>query len=160
MSRFPTKGRFWCWGLIRRLGLQLLGISTYIRRSIGEGPATPCHPWPQPLVGRRPSPLSPNPSYLSSTYNSRIRLCVAVPEFSITTATTPSCCRDSRRIYYFCCPLERGGGHRRHQHRTCDRVRRCCPIVAPSRFSMRFCKRQVIVYHSNKSLILDRKSVV
>ena len=54
-----------------------------------------------------------------------------------------------RRIYYIRCPLERGEG-RLHQHQTCDRVRRCCPIVAPSRSSTRFCKRQVIDYINNK----------
>ncbi len=43
LSRFPTYGKFWCWGLIRRHGLQLLGASTYIMRSKGRGPATPSH---------------------------------------------------------------------------------------------------------------------
>ncbi|KAK1610790.1 hypothetical protein QYE76_034463 [Lolium multiflorum] len=43
-------------------------------------------------------------------------------------------------------------------NRTCDRVRRCCPFVAPEPIVIKIfyalCKRQVIVYRSNKSLIL------
>ena len=53
----------------------------------------------------------------------------ALQKFSTTTNTTPSCCWDSRRIYYIRCPLERGED-RLHQHRTCDRVRKRCPFVA------------------------------
>ncbi|KAK1686508.1 hypothetical protein QYE76_047356 [Lolium multiflorum] len=43
-------------------------------------------------------------------------------------------------------------------NRTCDRVRRCCPFVAPEPIVIKIfyalCKRQVIVYRSNKSLLL------
>ncbi|KAK1652380.1 hypothetical protein QYE76_070185 [Lolium multiflorum] len=42
-------------------------------------------------------------------------------------------------------------------NRTCDRVRRCCPFVAPEPIVIKIfyalCKRQVNVYRSNKSLI-------
>ncbi|KAK1678115.1 hypothetical protein QYE76_038963 [Lolium multiflorum] len=43
-------------------------------------------------------------------------------------------------------------------NRTCDRVRRCCPFVAPEPIVIKIfyalCKRQVNVYRSNKSLLL------
>ena len=62
---FTRITKFWCWGLIRRLGLQLLGASTYIMRSKGRGPATPSHTLAAPLEAG--APLSPNPSRFSSS---------------------------------------------------------------------------------------------
>ncbi|KAK1618644.1 hypothetical protein QYE76_024161 [Lolium multiflorum] len=63
-----------------------------------------------------------------------------------------------KRSYYFRCPLEREVDVVFINNRTCDRVRRCCPFVAPEPIVIKIfyalCKRQVIVYRSNKSLLL------
>ncbi|KAK1628499.1 hypothetical protein QYE76_002814 [Lolium multiflorum] len=54
----------------------------------------------------------------------------APPDFFTATDTTPSCCR-IQRSYYFRCPLEGEVDVVFINNRTCDRVRRCCPFVAP-----------------------------
>ncbi|KAK1610968.1 hypothetical protein QYE76_034641 [Lolium multiflorum] len=63
-----------------------------------------------------------------------------------------------KRSYYFRCPLEREVDVVFINNRTCDRVRRCCPFVAPEPIVIKIfyalCKRQVNVYRSNKSLLL------
>ncbi|KAK1604044.1 hypothetical protein QYE76_027717 [Lolium multiflorum] len=53
----------------------------------------------------------------------------APPEFS--TGHHAVVLSDSRRSYYFRCPLEREVDVIFINNRTCDRVRRCCPFVAP-----------------------------
>ena len=63
LSRFPTYGRFCCWGLIRRLRLQLLRISTYIMRRRGRGQPLLAAP-PRAAHGRRSS--HPSPQTLAS----------------------------------------------------------------------------------------------
>ncbi|KAK1666420.1 hypothetical protein QYE76_054579 [Lolium multiflorum] len=87
-----------------RLQHKVWGFHLY-KEGQGEGAGHPkSTSWPHPL-GRRPNPsLSPNPSRLLLHRNSRIRLGEALPEFSTTTATTPSCAGIPRRIYYFRCP--------------------------------------------------------
>ncbi|KAK1698714.1 hypothetical protein QYE76_015411 [Lolium multiflorum] len=67
-----------------------LGASTYIMRGIGEGAGHyRAIAWPHPL---RPATPLPNPSRPLSPPPLRT-LSEAPPEFSIATATTPSCCR-------------------------------------------------------------------
>ncbi|KAK1686436.1 hypothetical protein QYE76_047284 [Lolium multiflorum] len=74
-------------------------------------------------------------------------------EFSTATDTTPSSV-GFKRSYYFRCPLGEVDVVFIN-NRTCDRVRRCCPFVAPViKIFYALCKRQVNVYRSNKSLIL------
>ncbi|KAK1649461.1 hypothetical protein QYE76_067266 [Lolium multiflorum] len=51
-------------------------------------------------------------------------------DFYTATDTTPSCV-GFKRSYYFRCPLEREVDVVFINNRTCDRVRRCCPFVAP-----------------------------
>ncbi|KAK1680831.1 hypothetical protein QYE76_041679 [Lolium multiflorum] len=64
-----------------------------------------------------------------------------------------------KRSYYFRCPPEGEVDVVFINNRTCDRVRRCCPFVAPEPIVIKIfyalCKRQVNVYRSNnKSLLL------
>ncbi|KAK1647648.1 hypothetical protein QYE76_065453 [Lolium multiflorum] len=102
-----------------------LGASTYIMRGIGAG-HTKATTLAAPFSGR--PPLSPNPSARSSTISRT--LSEAPPVFSTATDTTPSCV-GFKRSYYFRCPLEREVDVVFINNRTCDRVRRCCPFVAP-----------------------------
>ncbi|KAK1602915.1 hypothetical protein QYE76_017828, partial [Lolium multiflorum] len=81
----------------------------------------------------------------------------APPDFYTATDTTPRAV-GFKRSYYFRCPLEREVDVVFINNRTCDRVRRCCPFVAPEPIVIKIfyalCKRQVNVYRSNKSLLL------
>ena len=136
--------QFLNWGLIRRLWANPWG-STYIMRERGRGPATT--PAAPPKGTKAGAPSAPSLQTLATPSSRYSRGAQAKPCRRSPPPPPPRrrAVGIPRRIYYFRCPLERGEG-RRHQHRTCDRVRRCCPIVAPSRSSTCFCKRQVIDY--------------
>ncbi|KAK1629077.1 hypothetical protein QYE76_003392 [Lolium multiflorum] len=124
--------------------------STYIMRGIGEGAGHPkTTRWPHPS-GRRPlsQTLAASLLHLSRT------LSEAPPEFSTTTATTPSCCRIQ------------GGATTSAAHWNGEKdvvfintERVTSTEVLPDRGTVikifyTLCKRQVIVYRSNKSLLL------
>ncbi|KAK1649450.1 hypothetical protein QYE76_067255 [Lolium multiflorum] len=76
------------------------------------------------------------------------KLSEAPPDFY--TPPTPRRRRRIQRSYYFRCPLEREVDVVFINNRTCDRVRRCCPFVAPEPIVIKIfyalCKRQVNVY--------------
>ncbi|KAK1686820.1 hypothetical protein QYE76_047668 [Lolium multiflorum] len=93
-------------------------------RDKGRGPATS-----RPPPGRTPQvaghPL-PNPSRPLSS--------IAPACFSRSSPPPPTPRRRAvgfKRSYYFRCPLERKVDVVFINNRTCDRVRRCCPFVAP-----------------------------
>ncbi|KAK1683143.1 hypothetical protein QYE76_043991 [Lolium multiflorum] len=67
-------------------------------------------------------------SEMGSMYDNK--LSEAPPDFYTATDTTPSCV-GFKRSYYFRCPPEREVDVVFINNRTCDRVRRCCPFVAP-----------------------------
>ncbi|KAK1619348.1 hypothetical protein QYE76_024865 [Lolium multiflorum] len=110
LGRFPTKGRFSFGVLFEDLGSNSWGFHLY-NEGQGEGAGHPkTTSWPHHLAGAPNPSISPNPSRLLLHRNSRIRLGEALPEFSTTTATTPSCCRDSEEDLLL--PLPAGTGRR------------------------------------------------
>ena len=133
-ARFPSLMEGFWFGSYSKTCSPTLGASTYIMRGIGEGAdhhkpmAWPHHPCPLEAGAHG----TPSPQTLAPLLHYFSRICLA--KLRRRSPSTPPPRRRAagipRRIYYFRCPLERGEG-RRHQHRTCDRVRRCCPIVAP-----------------------------
>ncbi|KAK1608133.1 hypothetical protein QYE76_031806 [Lolium multiflorum] len=97
-------------GGVPDLGYNSWGFHLY-NEGQGEGAGHPKHhKLAAPLAGTQTLAASPNPSRLLLHRNSRIRLGEALPEFSITTATTPSCCRDSEEDLLL--PLPAGMGRR------------------------------------------------
>ncbi|KAK1607739.1 hypothetical protein QYE76_031412 [Lolium multiflorum] len=121
--------------------------STYIMRGQGEGPATRTTKVAAPLSGRRP--LSPNPSHPAPPPHPAR----SSADFSTTTDTTPSCCRIQEELLL---PLPWNGEVDVVfiNNRTCDQYGGAAVRGAVIKIFYALCKRQVIVYRSNKSLIL------
>lgn len=82
--------------------------STYIQMRRGRGPATPLAAPPKPPEAGAPAPLSQ--TLAAPPHTSPTALRRALPEFSTTTATTPSCCQDSDEDLLL--PLPAGTGRR------------------------------------------------
>ena len=126
-GKFPTIWKVLVSGLIRRLGHQHLG-STYIQRAKGRGPATQKpQAWPPPIVAGHP--LSPNPSApllhhiphaqrSSAGFLHRHRHHAVVLSDSRGATTSAARWNGEVDVVFI-------------NNRTCDRVRRCCPFVAP-----------------------------
>ena len=87
---FPSIWKVFGSGLIRRLGHQHLGIHLYNEGHRGGGRPPESHSLATPLEAGHP--LSQTLAAPSLLHLSRM-LNEAPPEFSIATATTPSCCR-------------------------------------------------------------------
>jgi hypothetical protein len=97
-------------------------------RGTGEGAGhTKATSWPHPLEAGHPLP---NPSRPPLLHIFR----VALAKLRRSSPPPPTPRRRAvgfKRSYYFRCPLEREVDVVFINNRTCDRVRRCCPFVAP-----------------------------
>ncbi|KAK1605077.1 hypothetical protein QYE76_028750 [Lolium multiflorum] len=124
-------------GFIERLGDQLLGIHLYNegpREGAGHPKTTGRPPQdhratPRPQAGRPPLKWPATPSQTLAAPLSSVAL--AKLRRSSPPPPTPRRAVGFKRSYYFRCPLEREVDVVFINNRTCDRVRRCCPFVAP-----------------------------